>query len=442
MRSALVVVTLVLVLLAGVATVVAVADHVDAPSDLPGTPTPVSSTSSPSATPVASQQPVPELAEVYRRLGESLRGNPSEVVTLHVEAVRSGAEPVRWTIWADPQSDAARREFTAGAGPDSPMTIADEEAAYSLGANASITIDRRICPEADAAVSMITDCPNRPFETYVFDPAGNPRETTETPEITVRRTEYEGQPVVEVAATKYQQPFRASPFSETRRLLLAADSYLPIRMEVTQDPGVTEVFRYESEVVPAASLPPGFFDPLSLPSLRPDPEDALREGVTSAPAYWLGAQFEGGSTVPSLTLWRSSRYQGDPADPSTEQVMLEYVRSSDLFGQQLLVRLTEYTAAEWDRRASQAHLPTDPCWTEQSLTLPEGTATIFSGFHWEDSIPPASAGDCPSNRTPDRFLGVVSIGGVVVVVEPWDWPEQSYLGVAAIAEALAPWPGD
>ncbi len=278
-----------------------------------------------------------DLGEVYRRLGASLRADASEVVVLDVEAIREGAPPVRWTIWADPTSEGARREFVEGAGAQSPVTIADSDAAHTLGANASFTIDERVCPEADAAVALITDCPNQPFETYVFDADGNPRATTAVPEVTVLRTEVDGRAVVEVVTTKYQQPFRANPFTETRRLLLDADTYLPIRLEVTQDPGVTEVFHYESEVVPLDSLASGFFEPLSLPALRPDPEAALTEGVASDSAYWLGADFER-NEVPALTLWRSSGYQADPGDPTTAQVMLEYVRTSDVFGQHVVVR--------------------------------------------------------------------------------------------------------
>src|SRR5690606_34542183 len=137
--------------------------------------------------------------------------------------------------------------------------------------------------------------------------------------------------------------------------------------------------------------------------------------------------------TPALTLWRSDRYRSDEGDVATEQLTLEYVRASDVFGQTLLLRLTEYTATEWDRRASMTHLPSDPCWTEEEVSLQGGSLTVYSGYAWPDAIPPASVDECPRDRERDRFLGVASLGDVRVVLEPWQWPEQSREGVVTLA---------
>lgn len=386
-----------------------------------------------------SASPVETIEDVYERLDATLRMDASSAYRFEVMGTGASGETSAATIWASQVDETARREF----GPTDLdltryVTIADGSGAYTLAANASINIDERQCPGASAAAALLLDCPNRPFETYVFDEGGSPRATTEAPEITIGETTFEGASALEVVAYREVQPFRAGPFTERHTLYLDPETMLPFLREVVQEPGGTLTFRYDVERVPASDLAADFFDPMSLPALRPDPEEPLRERAPEAPSYWLGASIEATGDVPDLELWHSSTYRPDETDPATEQLMLEYVRPGT-YGQPLVLRLTEYTAEAWDAGASGSHLPSDPCWTSEEVALQGGSAMIYSGFHWPDSIPPGSAAECPTDRARDSFFAVANLGGMRVVVEPWDWPEQSREGVIALAEALQPW---
>jgi hypothetical protein len=59
----------------------------------------------------------------------------------------------------------------------------------------------------------------------------------------------------------------------------------------------------------------------------------------------------------------------------------------------------------------------DPCWSREELSVPPGTATIFSGFAGEVRIGAAagSGSPCPS-RPYDAFLAHVYLGDSVVMV--------------------------
>src|SRR5690606_33445660 len=138
--------------------------------------------------------------------------------------------------------------------------------------------------------------------------------------------------------------------------------------EIEQEPGGRQTFRFESATMPAADIADDFFAPSELAALRPDPQVVLRERAGETTSYWLGASVDAGEDVPPLELWHASTYREDESDSSTEQLTLEYVRP-DTFGQPLVVRLTQYTAQEWEAGASGSHLPTDPCWTSEEIPL-------------------------------------------------------------------------
>lgn len=375
---------------------------------------------------------------VYEGLEEALRTGGD--VTRFDVAVggmpAAGVGPSAFVVWVAADGERGRREFgeLPEGEPDRYISIATEEGAFTLGPNASISVDERTCPGAGPAVAMLLDCPNREFETYVFE-NGSPVAHTEQPTVIVTETTFEGAPAVLVEATKDVQPYRSSPYRETQRIYLDRVSLLPLRREVTQDPGQTEVFTYAAERVPQGDLDAGFFEPESLVAMRQDPVRTLEEATLDV--LWPGATTPEGD-APPLTLWHASRYRSDEADPSTEQVMLEYVRSDDTYGQTLLLRLTEYTREEWERRASQVHAPSDPCWVHETVALEDGTLEAYSGYSWPDSIPAASEAECPADRERDRFLGFVTRGDTVVVIEPWQWPEQSRAGIEEIARRLEP----
>lgn len=403
-------------------------------------PAPSGTAASGSAT--ATNEPSLALTDIYAGLEATLAAAPDSVTRFDVDVSGDpeiGVEPSSYTLWVSADAETARREFgdIPEGEPSRYVSIAVEEATYTLGPNASITIDDRGCPGAGAAVAMILDCPDRVFETYEFE-SGSPVARLETPDVTVTEGTYHGQPAVILEAVKRQQPYRANAFVETRILVLDAATLLPLRQEVRQEPGRTETIEYRTATVPAAEFASDFFEPQALVRLREDPEKTL--AASSLAAYWLGAEFPGTAEAPALTLWRASRYRSDEADPGTEQLMLEYVAAADVYGQSLLVRMIEYTSTYWDRSASRVHEPSDPCWSIETFATPGGGTTLYAGFDWPDSIPPASAAECPADRSPDRFFAVVAAGDTRVVVEPWAWPEQSRDAVLAVAGSLRPWP--
>lgn len=394
---------------------------------------------SPSPTPTTGEPGDAMLAGIYQRLDARLRSDPARAFRIDARVTASSGAGAL-TTWADGASNSARREVSDPLNGFTYTTIASEEATYTLGPNASITVDARGCPGASPAVALVLECPDREFETFVFT-SGSPEARIERPEVEVREGLLDGREVIVVEAVKRQQPYRSNPLVETRVLYLDRESLLPVRQEVTQDPGFTEVREYDIEPIPRGQLAADFFDPRTLPAMRPDPAQALRERPADLPAFWLGHERAPSEGAPGLVLWRSDRYRPDETDPSSEQLMLEYVRADDVYGQTLLLRLTEYTEEAWDRGASGAHLPSDPCWIGEQLTVEGGTVTLYSGFSWPDSIPPASPEECPTDRDRDRFLAVVQHSGIRVVVEPWQWPEQSRDTLTTLVRGLDEWPG-
>ncbi len=123
---------------------------------------------------------------------------------------------------------------------DAPLgvTIRTAQALYSIDpAHARPWISSSslpTCPGAAVAVAAVLDCPNRVFETYTV-PAGAPpgalQRQLATPSITIHPDQHAGRPAIVLVAHQRQQPFPrsgAGPVTETRRLYLAPDTFLPL----------------------------------------------------------------------------------------------------------------------------------------------------------------------------------------------------------------------
>ena len=385
------------------------------------------------------------MAEVYRRTQQSLT-RPGEVYRASLETVdpdggrtadysASGSPASTATLWVAAARAAARREVTRNGGGFT--TVYTGQSSYTLSSSGDIAIGRAAeCPGASVAVSALLDCPNAVFDTIVFDANGQPRTTRAHPEVSIERGQFEGAPAIVIVAVKREQPFRAGPRTETRTFYLDPGTFLPRAIEVADDQPPRTLTRFTHQFVAAGSLPATLFEPTALRDARPDPEAKLRQPPVGYTLYWLGARYGGGPDAPALNLWRIDRYDGGNEGWDAGQVTLDYTPASDPFGQRLLLRLTEYTRATWERLTPTTHGPPDRCWTQQEIALPEGRAVIFSGFNWPDNVPPGPENACPTERARDRFFAHVYLGQTVVVVQPWDWPEQSRDGLETLVRAL------
>ncbi len=183
---------------------------------------------------------------------------------------------------------------------------------------------------------------------------------------------------------------------------------------------------YAHEFIPAAAVPPDFFDPAALRALEPDPQAALDRPPPGFPLYWLGAQFPGAPGVPPLALGQSNR-TGDAA----QRFFLAYRGADALPPGQVLLRLTEYARTDWETGTPGEQGLPGPCWTPEELLLPQGRATLFRGFR---HTPPDA---CPTGHPHDLFVAHVDLGETIVVVEP-AWPDQTREGLEAVVRALRP----
>lgn len=374
------------------------------------------------------------IAEVYAGVDASLAASGG----VYRAEVSGTEEPFATSsvLWASHAEQAARRELATPEG--TPYTsVWSDGRLIVLGPTGDFSVgEAPDCEGASTAAAAILECPNATFETYTFVD-GSPVRQVERPSIAIESATFDGGEAVLVRASKRQQPFRASPFTEERRVYLEPGTLLPLAIEVDRDGVPLSRSRYAHAFVAADTVAAGFFEPESLALERPDPEETLRTEPVTYEVHWLGRRFAGEAEVPALQLWRVSRYDGGNAGWSAEQVALEYVRADDTFGQQLYLRLTEYSAATWAQLVPTMQEPGGTCWTREELALPGGRATLFVGFNWPDDIP-APPDACPTDRPPDRFEANVFLGGTVIQVGPWEWPGQSRAGIEAVIRALEP----
>ena len=389
--------------------------------------------------PLPAASPTPQMLtieDVYERTQRSLN-RPGMVY----RAVITGQNaPAPATLWVDALRDVTRQEV--GGATEGTTTISTADGTYIVtpyDPRAAIArIDPIVCPQTSLAVAVTLGCPDGPFETYVLPDL---QQVTATPEVSVVPEEREGRRAVLVVARREQQPWRSGPVVETRRLYLDAESFLPLVEDVERERGgqtERERVTYQHEFVPADTLPADFFDPLSLRALRPDPEQGLSDPSPGFTLYWLGEEVEAIDGVPQVELWASDRYDITSDRSQNDQITLYYTRAEDPFGSTWLFTLTEYSHDVWKSLAAGTHDPSGPCWTRDDLSIAGGTATIFRGYSWPDNVPPPPEDGCPTDRPNDQFLAHVFLGDTVIVVSPWDWPDQTLDGIVAIIQTLTP----
>lgn len=414
------------------------------------------------ATPPASEQAdtnigetgAPTVEEVYRGLEQTLK-RPGyffhSTIGSEMPADPSSATGTN-QIWIDAERDVAREEISPSPANrifmKSTSIIANGKK-YRLDPHGEVSeLEPIRCHGASAVISLVLGCPG---------PIGQWTTTVET-------GRYDGKPtIVLVTSGTVEGPDGRA--NSTDRRHLETDTYLPIALEhdVTEDHGETKttVSRgtgvFTNEFVPADSLPGNFFDPASIGYVKVNPAGQLRATSWGIPVYWLGQKADGTGGLPGLVLGHVEvpRYPGPGY-----KFILQY-RGADAPGGPPLLSVEEWSAADWDaidstNRTKGPPRWENPCWEREELELPDGRATIFSGFASEPT--PATTSDastseagCP-DRPYDLFMAHVELGPTFLVIRapsgrvlgktglvqsPYDTRE----GMEAAVKALQPFKG-
>jgi hypothetical protein len=258
--------------------------------------------------------------------------------------------------------------------------------------------------------------------------------------------EYEGRGAI-VVITDVESPGDDWTQVYTYRLYLDRETFLPLAargegvMERWQDEQkVSHPFsftvRFEHDFLALDSLPLDFFDPASLGYVPVDPLDRLAEIDPQLTLYWLGETFSGQDDLPPLMLSAVHIPEGPPSHIEEQspryKVSLQYPTADEEFGPRVTLR--EWTLEDWERYlslsgAGPAPEPTagppvtrfiawwqSPCVQTQEVSLDNGRATIFMGYHSQPfDVSELEGFPCPTGAF-DEFIAHVYLGSTVIEV--------------------------
>lgn len=385
----------------------------------------------------------PPGAKVFRGLEQTLN-RPGFIyhVTIKTELV-TGPFSHTGTIqrWVDAEHDVAREEVSISLansttqetatvianGKDYRRELSGEVSAWKPGG----------CYGVSAAISLVLGCPDFTVQWT-----------------TVEAGQYAGKPSI-VLATNSATPGVDERGTVTGRLHLEPDTYLPIALERdgTNDNAETIQERgnwiFTNEFIPADSVANDFFDPASIGYVERDPADQLRQTSWGIPVYWLGQHLDGTGELPPLILGpvEVPIYHGPGY-----KFNLNYHSDNDPYGPPV-VTIEEWSTADWKasdagRRSKRPPRWETPCWEREDLELPDGRATIFSGFVLETFPGNATDGSPSDTACPDQphdlFIAHVELGPTFLFIEALsesgqNWsPFNSQEGMEAIVRALRP----
>jgi hypothetical protein len=348
------------------------------------------------------------VAELYRAAERELRQHDG-VYQATVEVVSDfGLFSSSGTItrWADVRSDASREESNMTPSGSSVM-ITTRDGRYWRDVSGRISTSPArywTCNGVGIAASALLGCPG----------------PTERSTVEVRTATREGQPVI-VLVTTGTISGSDETYAFTRRLYLDPATYLPIALEGDGqiDFGrlmpAKERHRFQHRFVSSGAVAKDLFDPASIGYAPTDPARALDRASADMHVYWLGSEFAAASSLPALVLSKIDAPEHGPG----YRYLLYYSPRDDRYAPPV-ASLQLWPRPAWDAvlRASRfGNVWDDPCWTREELSVPRGTATIFSGFAGEVRIGAAagSGSTCPL-RPYDAFLAHVYLGDSVVMV--------------------------
>ena len=348
------------------------------------------------------------VAELYRAVERELRQHDG-VYQATVEAASDfGLFASRGTItrWADVRADASREESNMTPWGSSVM-ITTRDGRYWRDVSGRITISPArtwTCNGVGIAASAVLGCPG-PTE----------RSTAE-----VRDATHGGQPVI-VLVTTGTISGSDETYAFTRRLYLDPATYLPIALEGDgqMDFGTLmpakERYRFQHRFVSSGAVAKDLFDPASIGYAPTDPAHVLDRPSTDMHVYWLGSEVAAASGLPALVLSKIDVPEHGPG----YRYLLYYAPRDDRHAPPV-ASLQLWPRPAWDavlRGARFGNVWDDPCWTREELSLPNGTATVFSGFAGEVRVGATAGSGSPCPPRPyDAFLAHVYLGDSVVMV--------------------------
>ncbi len=386
----------------------------------------------------------PSVEEIYRGLGQTLK-QPGFIfhssVTVEVSA---GPYSHTGTIqrWVDAERDVAREDASfspANGTPQQTATVIANGGYYHREPSGKVSVGKPLtCRGATAAISLVLGCP----------------ESTDQVTTTVETGQIAGKPSL-VLVTSGTTRGSDERITFTDRLHLDPNTYLPIALERdgTIDYGETTPERgkrvFTNEFVPADSVANDFFDPVSIGYVEHDPADQLRETNWGFPVYWLGKHVDGTGDLPPLIL-RPVEVPNYPGPGY--RFNLNYHGATDPYGPPVLT-IEEWSIADWKANDAKGRTKMPPrwetpCWEREELELPDGRATIYSGYTLETLHTPPPDGSFSEPNCPDQphdqfnaqvelgptFLFIEAPGASGVVRSPYDSRE----GMEAIVRALRP----
>jgi len=346
------------------------------------------------------------VAELYRAAERELRSHDGIYEATVEVASDFGPFSSSGTItrWADVRRDASREESTMTPWGSSAM-ITTPDGRYWRDISGRITTSPArawTCQGVGVAASAVLGCPG-PTE----------RSTAE-----VREGAHDGRPVIALVTTGTISGSDET-YTFTRRLYLDPGTYLPLAMEGDgqMDFGTTvpakERYRFQHRFVSSDAVAKDLFDPASIGYAATDPVRALDRPSIDMQVHWLGSDFVAASGLPALVLSRIDTPERGPG----YRYLLYYVPRDDRYAPPV-ASLQLWPRPAWDtvlREARFGNVWDDPCWSREEISLPNGTATIFSGFAGEIRMGAAPGASCPS-RPHDTFLAHVYLSDSVVMV--------------------------
>ncbi len=386
----------------------------------------------------------PSAEEIYSGLGQTLK-QPGFIFhsTVTVE-VSAGPYSHTATIqrWVDAERGVAREDTSFSPANDTPQqtaTVIANGGYYHREPSGNVSVGKPLtCRGASAAISLVLGCP----------------ESTDQLTTTVETGQNAGKPSL-VLVTSGTTRGSDERITFTDRLHLEPDTYLPIALERdgTIDFGETIPERgkwvFTNEFVPADSLPGNFFDPASIGYVERDPADQLRQTSWGIPVHWLDQHLDATGELPPLILG-SVEVPDDPGPGY--KFSLNYHSATDPYGPPVLT-IEEWSMSDWKANdaKSRAKMPPrweTPCWEREELDLPDGRATIYSGYTLETLHTPPPDGsfsepNCP-DQPYDQFIAQVELGPTFLFIQaPGGFgqsrsPYDSQEGMEAIVRALRP----